>query len=290
MSYTTLGDAIEAAGFGVHETIADGQLHRGHIPGDSYGSLNLWYYDNGYSGTFCNWKDRIKHHWRNGSITHADMKVYRERIEADRKAREVEQVVSHRQAAATARRLWNQAIPLEGNRELIHVYPYEKNINPYEVRLLDDVLLVPMFYRNEMVSLQRIFYVGQAPDRKNTKRFLRGGITKDCYMTIGRNRDKVFICEGYATGCSLYEQTGTSVVVAFNAGNLKGVAIQMRELLPDAEIVIAADNDRDNEVNIGLVKGEAAAARIGASYIYPEFPDDVKGTDFNDYINAGGVV
>ena len=54
----------------------------------------------------------------------------------------------------------------------------------------------------------------------------------------------LIICEGVATGLSLYECTGYPVAVAFDAGNLEPVAKVMRARMPNLRIVIAADDDR----------------------------------------------
>jgi hypothetical protein len=64
----------------------------------------------------------------------------------------------------------------------------------------------------------------------------------------------VLLCEGYATAASLYEATCYQVVMAFSAGNLTPVAEQVRQQLPTAVIVLAADNDlrTDEKPNVGL--------------------------------------
>ncbi|MDD2801875.1 MAG: hypothetical protein PHE96_10485, partial [Methylococcales bacterium] len=60
------------------------------------------------------------------------------------------------------------------------------------------------------------------------KRFLSGGQKKGCYFCLGYRTDKILICEGFATAASLFESTGLLTVVAFDAGNLKEVAINIR--------------------------------------------------------------
>jgi putative DNA primase/helicase len=51
------------------------------------------------------------------------------------------------------------------------------------------------------------------------------------------------IAEGYATAASVYEATGHAVAVAFYADNLVTVARALWTKLPEARIVICADND-----------------------------------------------
>ncbi len=58
------------------------------------------------------------------------------------------------------------------------------------------------------------------------------------------NGGNVFIGEGYATCARVHEATGDFVYVAFDSGNLKSVAINIRKKFPDARLILLADNDR----------------------------------------------
>ena len=53
----------------------------------------------------------------------------------------------------------------------------------------------------------------------------------------------VTVCEGWATGRTILRATGYPTVMAFNGSNLKAVAEYVRKKYPDADIVIAADDD-----------------------------------------------
>ena len=92
----------------------------------------------------------------------------------------------------------------------------------------------------------------------------------------------ILICEGFATGATLHEETGHPVLCAMNAGNLLPVATAARSAWACAELVICADNDRQTEGNPGLTYATAAAKATGAKLIVPEFPEGVAGSDFND--------
>ena len=74
------------------------------------------------------------------------------------------------------------------------------------------------------------------------------------------------ICEGYATGASIHEATGHAVICAMNSGNLSEVAKAARELWPQREIIVAADDDQFTDGNPGLTKATAAARSIGARW------------------------
>ncbi len=100
----------------------------------------------------------------------------------------------------------------------------------------------------------------------------------------------VLICEGYATGASIHEATGHSVVIAFDDGKLKPVAEQIRVKYPDHAIVICTDDDRHIEGNPGLTKAREAALAVGGKLAVPVFQDaSTRGSDFNDMHVAQGL-
>ena len=87
----------------------------------------------------------------------------------------------------------------------------------------------------------------------------------------------MLICEGYATGATLHDESGYRVYLAFSANNLLAVGRIVREKLPNAEIVFCADNDTAAG-NPGLTKANEAAAVVGGSVAVPPIFGD-----FNDY-------
>lgn len=92
----------------------------------------------------------------------------------------------------------------------------------------------------------------------------------------------LLICEGFATGATLHEESGYPVLCAMTSGNLKAVAMAAKAKCPDAELVICADNDRFTAGNPGLTKAKEAAKAVGAKVTFPRFPEGGAGTDFND--------
>jgi len=102
------------------------------------------------------------------------------------------------------------------------------------------------------------------------------------------------ICEGYATGASLYEATGIPTVVAFNAGNLPKVAKELKNEHPDVDFIICADNDKWTSGNPGRTKAKEAAEVLSGIVAYPKFKrSDIdkygKPTDWNDYHQLYGL-
>lgn len=121
-----------------------------------------------------------------------------------------------------------------------------------------------------------------------SKRFKAGGRINGCYHAIGSLTDILYICEGYATGATIHEATGCGVAIAFNAGNLKPVALALRKKHPEQQFIIAADNDHKTSGNPGLTKGYEAAAVADMKIVFPAFPPESKGTDFNDLASVCG--
>ena len=76
----------------------------------------------------------------------------------------------------------------------------------------------------------------------------------------------------------MFESTGHLTVIAFDAGNLKAAAINIKSLYPSAEIVICGDND---ESGVGQKAAGEAAMVINGKHIIPE----IAGHDWNDSLN-----
>ena len=148
-------------------------------------------------------------------------------------------------------------------------------------------LLIPLTDGEDIHSLQFI-----QPD--GTKRFLKGGKTRGMFYQINplAEPEKLLICEGFATGATLYMDTKLPVSVAFSADNLAPVAKAMRKRYPDAEIIICGDNDHAKEGNPGKQAAIGAAKACGGDWVLPDFtglPRGPKDTDFNDLRRLQGV-
>jgi len=175
-------------------------------------------------------------------------------------------------AAATCQQLWN-CLPVASNS---HPYLVRKGVKAHGLRLLDELLVVPL--RNctgELRSWQTI-------DNNGRKMNQIHGEKKSHYHSIGRPRGLIYVCEGYATGASIYELTGHAVAVALDAYNLHSVAKELKVQYQTQEIIIAADNDHRKDSNVGLIKGRSAAVDLDLSLVYPAFEIHQSGSDFND--------
>ena len=190
-----------------------------------------------------------------------------------------ERIMTERQQATmtkTARSIFQNAFPASSD----HPYLLRKCVESHGLRETDDGrLLVPGY--DETGYLTTVQFISS----DGSKRFLSGCRSAGCFFLMGdpSNDESVFLVEGYATGASAYEQTGTLTFVAFCASNLSAVAQIIRKRHPDSQILILADND---ESKTGEKKANEAADVSGAEVILmPEI-----GMDVNDFVNAGGDI
>ena len=258
---------------------ADGTIHRFHVPGDRPGSQNGWYVlfaDGIASGCFGSWKQSSTHTWNSRQPANpVEVQQLRQRVAEARQQRLKEQRLRQQSAASYAQKLWRDA----RRADPAHLYPVTKKVKVHALRQHRDRLLIPLCRDGELVNLQSI-----QPD--GTKLFQSGGQVKGCYSPLGNigPGKRLYICEGWATGATLFEHTGDAVACAMNAGNLKPVAIALRDKYPDADIVIAGDDDRLTEGNPGRTAAIAAALAVGAQVTFPEWPEEapLALSDFND--------
>ena len=208
-----------------------------------------------------------------------------QRLAEDRAARlaaeQAERAAAAEQAAAKAAKLWEAATP-----DRAHPYLARKQIPGTGARVVRDQLLVPMRHGpGALVGLQVIQADG-------SRKFLTGTPASGAYMTLGKpsRTGMVVICEGYATGVSIHLATGYCVVVAFSAGNLHAVAVKIRAALPEATLIMAADDDFQTAGNPGVTAARSAADAVSGLLALPRWADDRgDGTDFNDLHVSEGL-
>lgn len=151
-----------------------------------------------------------------------------------------------------------------------------------------DCLMVPMYSPDcEITGLQFVApdAVFGGPSDRRDKTLMSG--SKKGLLPVGptfRDASQVIVCEGFATGDALTQATGLPVVVAFDSGSLKRVALWVKELAaPGAEIIIAADDDTPDPdaVNKANDAAKACAGRVA-------LPDMGKKADFWDLFQEKG--
>jgi len=267
-------DWIHKQGYSPVEQIkCDGQVHRFTHRGHKRDNIGYCFYEHGgwmhdhTIGKTFNWNPKRV---LTDPLAQKKIKQQQEKIKKEIDAQKKE-------AIKEAAKLWE-----EGVEPVNHPYLERKNIKPYGIKQKGNLLLIPVQNGSGLSSLQTI-------DDEGDKLFLRGGEVKGRYHLLandGENLSTIIICEGYATAASIREATGYPVVAAFFASNLPLVAKHFKKEYPDSRIIIAADNDKHNEVNAGVV----AANKCDGCEIRPvQFKDGENGTDYNDLAMQFGL-
>jgi len=278
--------AMEEAGITPpNSLLADGELHRFYVEGDKHGSSNGWYIlhqGKVPAGTFGCWKRDISETWcaRNtGDLAPEELRTHRVRMETARQQREAAQRERQREARETSQAIWESA---SQQVDADHPYLAAKAVTAFGLRQLRGQLLVPIRDGDgTLCSLQTI-------TKEGSKRYRSGGKKQGCCHIIGKPRERLYVCEGYATGASIHQASGEAVAVAFDASNLKPVAESLRAKYPTLELIIAADNDHSTDGNPGLRNATEAATTVGALLAFPDLSGD-EGTDFNDLATLRGL-
>ncbi|MCE3265255.1 MAG: hypothetical protein K0R43_4334 [Pseudoduganella sp.] len=210
-------------------------------------------------------------------------RLHKEREERDRAAIEA-QAKEHEAMAAMAAKDWEAATETGNSAYLVR-----KGVQPHGVRFESGkVVLVPLRDgAGKLWNVQRIHPNGD-------KRFPAGGRVSGCFHVIGPLAATawVLIAEGYATAATLHAATGYAVVVAFNEVNMRHVAPAIRRMLPDARLLLCADDDSETAArtgkNPGVVSATESAAAVAGVWCKPEGLQ-AGGTDFNDLAAAAGI-
>ncbi|MBI2801864.1 MAG: hypothetical protein HYX63_16575 [Gammaproteobacteria bacterium] len=233
----------------------DGLLHRFRVDGDKPGSRNGWYVvhaDDHPTAVFGSWKTGAQHTWRASAPSHDTGETKRQHIAVEQRRRQAEETRTHADAAARARRIWDQALDPDPS----HRYLRGKAIRPYGIRQHQDALVVPLKdIAGKLFSLQFI-----APD--GHKRFLRGGRVKGLFDVIGPRTPRVWLCEGYATGASLHEDRRECVVIAFNCDNLLAVAESIVKGWRPQSLTVMADDDWQTPGNPGVAAAREVSDKL----------------------------
>lgn len=271
--------ALRNFGLECDNIIKDGNIHRCHSTAKSKRNKDGWYRVDDYKGqTYLNFGCWVRGEkgWWSDDDQHGSSTVDNEIIKMLAKRCEQEEKQKRKKAKARAADIISKAKPASCD----HPYLVRKGVDPCGVLEIDGELIIPVYSSGfNIESYQTI-------DADGNKKFMPGGgIGGNCFVING-NSSTVCICEGFATGATIFKATGFMVFVAFNSGNMPKVAEQVAEKNKNSNIIICADNDYKNNINVGLKKGKEAAKNIGASCVWPE---GIDGTDFNDMAAEMGI-
>jgi putative DNA primase/helicase len=205
------------------------------------------------------------------------------RIDSDRKAAAAERDRSAARAAARAQRAWEQCTE-QGHCE----YLTRKGVGAHGVRFSGrGNMVLPMLDVQGRVHGLQVIYAKKKHGRD--KDYWPAGMSKQGHFfllgPLPGPGAVVLVAEGYATAASLFEATGFTAAVAFDAGNLLPVAQALSKRYRRARILVCADDDYLTDGNPGVSRASAAALAVEGDWIAPEFARDREGkkiTDFND--------
>jgi putative DNA primase/helicase len=254
--------------------LSGGELIRFRCYGDGPGRKNGWailYLDGRPAGAFGNYRMGIDRRWKAGAtnqLSRDELERLKDEWREAKERRIAERHQSAAEAALDAAELWDAAQPADPE----HQYLQRKRIAAYGVRQHRDTLLVPMLDTEGRIrNLQRIKADG-------SKRFLKGGQCEGLFYLIGRIAERgqtVCLGEGFSTMAAVHQSTCFAAIVAFSLKNLVPVARIWRDLRPDLDFVICADDDQhlidhpQIRRNLGLETAQAVAAEIGARLAVP---------------------
>ena len=131
------------------------------------------------------------------------------------------------------------------------------------------------------------------------KQWLPNIPNKGLFTPILGTKKTLYLCEGYATACSIALSTKDTVYCCHAASNIKNVLENIPETTKNEydNIVVAVDNDwtltkrgKKRPFNAGVQQAiQIAAEHKDVRVTWPEFEDGSVGTDFNDLHQEAGT-
>lgn len=262
------------------ELVSDGQIHRFKVEDSS--SKAGWYvfYESGVC-VFGNFKTGLRETFKPNCKNDEERKKQTASINDAQKQFNKQKEENQIEVAKTLSDQWltedwNFTKPLEN--------PYfikKKLAYVPDIRIKDNVIYIPLYQPNSDLkwSYQRIFPNGE-------KKFTAGGKAKGGFFTIDSESNITYLCEGFATGVTIYMATKAKVICCFSASGI----IEVARSLPKGKYIIAADDDQFNTENAGRKAAIKASELLNAPIVYPQFKDSAsKPTDFNDLLCLEGI-
>ena len=206
-------------------------------------------------------------------LTGGDSVVLSERDREERRAwlAEVEtrNALARSQAIELAQRRWERAHSLEGQNAYLES---KGGIAPHSARIEMGKLLLPVLDENG--EIQNVQTIEMLRDGSNKKLFQKDAPMTGGRMFIGTYSGRIIVCEGFATGSSIYEAMPEQVCVAFSKSNMEVVARSLVE--QGAHIALAADANAVEEMR-------RLAHELDCPVLIP------KDKDFNDQAQSMGI-
>lgn len=196
-------------------------------------------------------------------------------LEAKREQELKQKQIRQEQAQIRVDRLWGKAIPATSQN---CIYIKNKQICPYDTRILHGTLFVPVHdLNNKIINLEHIYYDDEGQRRSARVTHAR----TDGFGIISEpknNIETIYLGEGFATMATVHEATGNPCFFSFGAGNLKKVYDLLRKKYIN-KIIITADNNEDH-------KGEKSARAV-CDYVLCPVPKDFNDLFIEQLTNKG---
>ena len=248
--------------------------------------------------TIRDWRSMESLVWKNALELSDDERSSLEEVTGKLKEeREAAKQAQNLQAAKEASEFWETTVPVNGHLpRYLEVKGLSGSYGGRTDRECTDTFVVPMRdVEGKLWGLQKIFASGE-------KLFIRGQRGRELFHVIGPDGSldsakTVYLCEGFATGASVYEATGMPVVVCFMANNLPAVAGVLSAKYPNHTFIVACDNDKHGKSNTGILMGkEAASVFFGrgsgeTGFTFPQFKNwkGKETSDWNDLAREEGL-
>lgn len=135
-----------------------------------------------------------------------------------------------------------------------------------------------------------------------SKRFAKDSKKDGCFHVIGGSVEDlskvpaIIISEGYATGRVHHDVLKFPTVVGFDSGNLKAVAMALKEKYPEKPIIIGGDDDlhllNHPKIlrNVGRDKAEEAANAVSGKAFFPTFAPKEQESNPKDFTDSHDLV
>ncbi len=295
--------------------IMDGKIHRVKTTNDKGRELSgayIGYLNNNFPAGFVqNFKTGIKKNWKmqiekNQSNNIKSPKELHEQIKKDQELREKEILALQEKTALKLEDEYNNAKWANSNHAYLKKKGFDENF--YLKQDNKGSLLIPLKDENgKLWSVQRIFpngdkIIGVIKTQEEKDQGVEYLAKKQgCFHIIGaktlHNLKEFYICEGFATGATLYKALNKPIIMAVDAGNLENVVKKLSTLYSDRNITIFADNDLKKELKGLENTGKKTALEIKEKYsnvsvILPNFTQEQSSqgmSDFNDLMSLKGL-
>ncbi len=308
--------ALEEEGLTIDGSpIMDGKIHRVKTTNDKGRELSgayIGYLNNNFPAGFIqNFKTGIKKNWKmqiekNQSNNIKSPKELHEQIKKDQELREKEILALQEKTALKLEDEYNNARWANSNHAYLKKKGFDENF--YLKQDNKGSLLIPLKDENgKLWSVQRIFpngdkIIGVIKTQEEKDQGVEYLAKKQgCFHIIGaktlHNLKEFYICEGFATGATLYKALNKPIIMAVDAGNLENVVKKLSTLYSDRNITIFADNDLKKELKGLENTGKKTALEIKEKYsnvsvILPNFTQEQSSqgmSDFNDLMSLKGL-